>query len=68
VGFGSMVTDVWQRLVREQDRFTRISTEDLFGMLVASSAPEMQAWVDYIGARYPWVQAGSQASTQESQL
>lgn len=52
---GETVTGVWQQLLTEQDRFTNISTEELFGRMVANRAPEMQAWADYIGARYPWV-------------
>ena len=52
---GETVIDVWQRLVAAQDRFTSISTEALFGRMVANPAPEMLAWADYIGTRYPWV-------------
>jgi hypothetical protein len=55
VGLGETVTGVWRQLVTEQDRFTSISTEALFGCLVANPVPEMRAWADYIRARYPWV-------------
>jgi hypothetical protein len=59
---GETVTGVWQRLVREQDRFTSISTETLFGELVANPMSEMRTWAEYVGARYPWVRAGLQTS------
>jgi len=55
VRLGETVTGVWQQLVTAPDRFTSVSTEALFGGLVANSVPEMQAWADYIRARYPWV-------------
>src|SRR5690606_12946827 len=55
------VTGVWQQLVTEQDRFTSVSTEALFGNLVANPVSEMQAWADYIWARYPWVLRDLQA-------
>lgn len=52
---GDTVVGVWQRLVTAPDRFTSIATETLFGPMVAKPMPEMRAWADYIGARYPWV-------------
>ena len=52
---GETVIGIWQQLVTEQDCFTSISTEALFGRMVANPTPEMQTWADYIGARYPWV-------------
>jgi len=55
VRLGKTVTGVWQQLVTAPDRFTSVSTEALFGSLVANPAPGMQAWADYIRARYPWV-------------
>lgn len=52
---GDTATGVWQQLVVERDRFISVSTETLFGKLVANPAPGMRAWADYICARYPWV-------------
>jgi len=52
---GETATGVWQRLVTAQDRFTSVSTEALFGNLVVKPLPEMQAWADYIRARYGWI-------------
>lgn len=52
---GDTVVGVWQRLVTAPDRFASIDTETLFSRMVANPAPEMQAWADYIGARYRWV-------------
>lgn len=48
-------TGVWQQLVTAPDRFTSVSTETLFGPMVAKPAPEMRAWAGYLGARYSWV-------------
>lgn len=59
---GNTVVGVWQRLVTEQDRFTSVSTETLFGPMVAKPAAEMRAWADYIAARYPWMRTGLQTS------
>ncbi|MFO7635498.1 MAG: hypothetical protein R6W76_23330 [Caldilinea sp.] len=52
---GETATGVWQRLVTAPDRFTSVSTEALFGNLVVKPLPEMQAWADYIRARYRWI-------------
>ena len=57
---GETATGIWQRLVTAPDRFTSVSTEALFGNLVVKPLPEMQAWADYINARYSWVRAGLQ--------
>ncbi|GFP19290.1 hypothetical protein HKBW3S03_00795 [Candidatus Hakubella thermalkaliphila] len=55
---GETVIDVWTRLVRIEDRFISVSTERLF----AKQLPEIQAWSEYVGKRYAWVQAGSMGS------
>lgn len=52
---GDTVVGVWQRLVTVPDRFTSIDTETLFGPMVTKPMPEMQAWADYINARYRWI-------------
>jgi len=44
------------------DRFVSISTEQLFGGLSVERLPEMQEWLEYIFARYPWVQAKAVAA------
>ena len=49
------VIEVWQRLVRESDRFASVHTETLFGPFPADRFPELGAWRDYISARYSWV-------------
>jgi len=56
---GETATDVWKRLVQPSDRFISVSTEQLFGKLAVGQLPEMQAWLDYVFARYPWVRAGT---------
>lgn len=55
---GETATDVWKKLVQTRDRFTSVSTEQLFGNLSIEQLPEMRAWLDYICTRYTWVQAG----------
>lgn len=54
---GETVTDVWKKLVQPSDRFISVSTEQLFGGLSVEQLPEMRAWLEYISARYSWVQA-----------
>ena len=58
---GETATDVWTKLVR-LGRFISVSTERLFGNLSTEQVPEMQTWIEYIGKRYAWVQAGSMDS------
>jgi hypothetical protein len=58
VGLGNSATCVWKRLVKD-GRFISVATEDLFGHLSAEQLPEMQPWLEYIRARYEWVQAGT---------
>lgn len=52
---GDTATGIWKKLVTPPDRFISVSTEQLFGSLSVSQLPEMQAWLDYIFSRYPWV-------------
>lgn len=68
VRLGETVTGVWQQLVTAPDRFTSVRTETLFGGLVANPVPEMQAWADYIQARYPWVLRDLQAQPGGTRL
>jgi hypothetical protein len=56
---GETATSVWKRLVRPRDRFVSVDTEQLFGRLSVDQLPEMQAWLEYVFERYPWVRAGS---------
>lgn len=56
---GETVIDVWKRLVQKEDRFISVNTERLFCNLFTNKLPEMQAWSDYIGKRYSWIQEGS---------
>jgi hypothetical protein len=59
---GKTATGVWKRLVTPDDRFVSVSTEQLFGGLSVERLPEMQEWLEYIFARYPWVQAKAAAA------
>jgi hypothetical protein len=61
---GEMATDVWKKLVRTRGRFISVSTEQLFGNLSVEQLPEMRTWLEYIGARYPWVWANTATSSQ----
>jgi hypothetical protein len=55
---GETATGVWKSLVRPGDRFISASTGQLFGGLSADQSNGMQAWLDYVFARYQWVRAG----------
>ncbi len=52
---GSSPTEIWSKLVREEDRFRSVYTEDLFGRLSVEQPPAMAEWLEYIHARYGWV-------------
>ena len=52
---GESATDVWKKLVKTENRFISISTEQLFGKLFVEHFPEIKAWAEYIHARYTWV-------------
>lgn len=52
---GRSATDVWKRLVKTPDRFTSVSTEELFGSFPIEKFPEVVVWWEYITARYSWV-------------
>ena len=54
---GESATDVWKKLVLSPDRFTSVSTENLFGQFPVEKFPELATWGKYIAARYPWVRA-----------
>ncbi|MBX3056127.1 MAG: hypothetical protein KF770_06595, partial [Anaerolineae bacterium] len=55
VALGTTPIDVWKKLTKPDGRFISISTEELFGSLSADHLPEVQDWLDYIGARYAWI-------------
>lgn len=52
---GDSPTGIWAKLVKPQERFLSVSTEQLFGSLSARDMPEMGDWIDYIHARYAWL-------------
>ncbi|MDO9131313.1 MAG: hypothetical protein Q7U34_15760 [Anaerolineales bacterium] len=52
---GKSATSIWKKLVKADDRFVSVSTEQLFGKLSAEHLPEIKTWTDYIHARYAWV-------------
>lgn len=56
VRFGETPTEVCSNLVGSDDRFVSASTEQLFGGWSVAELPEMREWLEYITARYPWVE------------
>jgi hypothetical protein len=52
---GSSPTEIWAKLVKEEDRFRSVSTEELFGRLSIEQLPELKEWLDYIQERYRWI-------------
>jgi len=52
---GDSPTGIWRTLTEGTDRFISASTEQLFGPLTAEQMPELQDWLTYIRARYPWI-------------
>lgn len=55
INMGDSPTGVWKGLIKNQDRFTSVSTEELFGDLPTEKYPEIKAWAEYIHKRYNWV-------------
>jgi hypothetical protein len=60
---GDTPSTIWRRLVRPSDRFTGISTEELLGRLSNQDIPAMADWLDYLHARFPWVQLSRTATS-----
>ena len=52
IGLGNTATEVWEKLVKTEGRFTSVKTEDLFGDFLSST---MEDWIQYIRTRYRWV-------------
>jgi hypothetical protein len=52
---GDIATSVWKCLVKPEDRFVPVHSEDLFGGFKEDDLPEMKEWVVYIYSRYSWV-------------
>jgi len=52
---GDSPIDIWKRLVKTPDRFASVATENLFGRSRVGRRPELAAWWEYVGQRYPWL-------------
>lgn len=52
---GESATGVWKKLVKPNDRFVSISTEQVFGELPVERLPEIKSWAEYVGTRYSWI-------------
>jgi hypothetical protein len=55
VNLGDSAIDVWKNVVKNKEGFISASTEKLFGNLSIKQYPEIKDWIEYISARYPWV-------------
>lgn len=56
--FGDAATEVWKLLLREQDSFLAITTEELFPRVAPVG---MESWWHYMGERYSWLGGRSEA-------
>jgi hypothetical protein len=54
-GIAPTAIEVWKKLVKPAGKFTSVTTEQLFGKLSARALPEIEEWIEYIHARYPWI-------------
>jgi hypothetical protein len=54
-GLGQSALEVWKELVKQQGRFSSVTTERLFGSFASNAHPGLRSWWDYIAARYPWI-------------
>ena len=52
---GNSPTEIWHKLVREEDRFKSVSTEEMFGSLSNMQSFELKDWSNYIQYRYRWL-------------
>jgi hypothetical protein len=52
---GESPTKVWEKLVKDPDRFQSVYTEELFGKFDEIEFPELHEWWKYITDRYAWV-------------
>ena len=55
ISLGTSATGVWQKLLKNPDRFFSVKTEDIFSQHALTDDPDMQVWWRYICTRYPWV-------------
>lgn len=56
-GIGQTAMDVWKKPTCHTERFSSVSTEQLFGNVSVEQMPEMRTWLEYIGRRYSWLRA-----------
>jgi hypothetical protein len=54
-GLADSATNVWKRLVKPDDRFVPVHSEDLFGGFAKDDLPGMNEWMEYVYSRYTWV-------------
>ena len=52
---GATVMEVWNKLVKNEDRFTSVSVEELFGNFPVKQFPALKEWWEYSAQRYSWI-------------
>lgn len=52
---GKTATGKWKELVKQQDRFASVSSEELFGGFPVEKYPAMKEWWKYLTQRYSWL-------------
>ena len=52
---GSNVIDVWKLLIKTQDSFKSLNTEELFCKFPILKYPELENWYAYMQQRYSWL-------------
>jgi len=55
MNLGDTPIEVWQKLVKNKNRFKSISTEELFTNFQRVDTPKVSLWVDYMKSRYNWI-------------
>lgn len=54
-GMSNSAVELWKKLVKADNRFLSVSTEQLFGSLTSDLFPEIKSWIRYIYERYTWL-------------
>jgi hypothetical protein len=60
---GDTAMGVWKKLVNTPGRFVSVSTEGLFGPMLAKPSDEMRPWAEYLTQRYRWLTGSALART-----
>lgn len=52
---GSSPIEIWEKLIKQSNRFYGINTETFFGQFPVSEFEELSSWWEYITKRYLWL-------------